>query len=242
GDGGGPGRHPEASRHPGGADRRQGLPGRRPIQPGGGLLRPLPAVSSDAGGGRGTGDRRVGGACRREAERRRDQAVEVTMAAPGSMKPVPPLDVARIEEADARIRSLMPEPGRAQRLARETAAAIDGPLRGVAVGVKDIFHVDGLPTTAGSTLPTDELAGPEAAVVSLLRGAGAIVLGKTVSTEFALMEPGPTRNPHNLAHTPGGSSSGSAAAVAAGLCPLALGAQTIRSTVRPPAFCGLVGS
>src|SRR5690606_5512129 len=74
-----------------------------------------------------------------------------------------------------------------------------------------------------------------------LRAAGMLVLGRTVTTEFAYFEPGPTRNPHNLAHTPGGSSSGSAAAVAAGLCPLAIGTQTIGSIVRPAAFCGVVG-
>jgi len=150
-------------------------------------------------------------------------------------------DLARFEEADAPIGSLMPEPGRAARLERAVSTAPDGPLRGLVVGVKDIFHVDGLATTAGSTLPVGELAGPEAAAVSLLRGAGAVVLGKTVSTEFALFEPGPTRNPRNLAHTPGGSSSGSAAAVAAGHCPIALGSQTIGSVIRPAAFCGVVG-
>ena len=116
-----------------------------------------------------------------------------------------------------------------------------GPLHGLVVGVKDIFHVDGLRTTAGSALPAEELSGPEAAAVTLLRGAGAVVLGKTVSTEFAFVEPGPTRNPRNLAHTPGGSSSGSAAAVAAGHCPLALGSQTVGSVIRPAAFCGIVG-
>ena len=150
-------------------------------------------------------------------------------------------DLVRLEEADAPIRSLMPEPGRAARVERAVSTAPNGPLRGLVVGVKDIFHVDGLPTTAGSTLPVDELAGPEAAAVSMLRSAGAVVLGKTVSTEFALFEPGPTRNPRNLAHTPGGSSSGSAAAVAAGHCPLALGSQTIGSVIRPAAFCGVVG-
>jgi Asp-tRNA(Asn)/Glu-tRNA(Gln) amidotransferase A subunit family amidase len=130
-------------------------------------------------------------------------------------------DLARLEEADAPIRSLMPEPGRAERLARAVATAPNGTLHGLVVGVKDIFHVDGLRTTAGSALPAEELSGPEAAAVTLLRGAGAVVLGKTVSTEFAFVEPGPTRNPRNLGHTPGGSSSGSAAAVAAGHCPLA---------------------
>jgi Asp-tRNA(Asn)/Glu-tRNA(Gln) amidotransferase A subunit family amidase len=107
--------------------------------------------------------------------------------------------------------------------------------------VKDIFRVDGLPTRAGSDLPAAALAGPEAAVVSALKDAGAIVLGKTVTTEFAYYDPGPTRNPHDPDHTPGGSSSGSAAAVAAGLCPLALGTQTVGSTMRPAAFCGIVG-
>jgi len=150
-------------------------------------------------------------------------------------------DLARLEAADSPIHALMPEPGRADRIARALSNAPDGPLHGVAIGVKDNFHVDGLPTTAGSTLPVKELAGPEAAAVTLLRGAGAVVLGKTVSTEFAYIEPGPTRNPRNLDHTPGGSSSGSAAAVAAGHCPLALGSQTVGSVIRPAAFCGVVG-
>jgi Asp-tRNA(Asn)/Glu-tRNA(Gln) amidotransferase A subunit family amidase len=150
-------------------------------------------------------------------------------------------ELARIEAADAEIRALMPEPDRAERIEREAAAAPSGPLRGLAFGVKDVFHVDGLPTTAGSALPSEELAGPEAAAVSLLRSAGAVVLGKTVSTEFAYLEPGPTRNPRNGAHTPGGSSSGSAAAVAASHCPFALGTQTVGSVIRPAAFCGVVG-
>jgi len=153
----------------------------------------------------------------------------------------PTSDVERIERADAVIHALMPEPARAARLERELAGAPRGPLHGLLFGVKDIFHVDGLPTTAGSTLPVEELAGPEAAAVTLLRSAGAVVLGKTVSTEFAYLEPGPTRNPRNLAHTPGGSSSGSAAAVAAGHCPLAIGSQTVGSVIRPAAFCGVVG-
>jgi len=150
-------------------------------------------------------------------------------------------DLKHIEDADAAICSLMPEPERAQRIQRELAAAPRGPLQGVVFGVKDIFHVDGFPTTAGSALPVEELAGPEAAAVTLLRAAGAVVLAKTFSTEFAYLEPGPTRNPRNLEHTPGGSSSGSAAAVAAGHCPLALGSQTVGSVIRPAAFCGVVG-
>ena len=114
-------------------------------------------------------------------------------------------------------------------------------MYGVLLGVKDVFNVDGFPTRAGAQLPPALFAGAEATCVSALRSAGAIILGKTVSTEFAWAEPGPTRNPHNLAHTPGGSSSGSAAAVAAGFCPLALGTQTIGSVIRPAAFCGIVG-
>lgn len=115
------------------------------------------------------------------------------------------------------------------------------PLFGVPVGVKDIFRVDGFVTRAGSCLPPEVLQGPEAASVTALRKAGALILGKTVSTEFAYFAPGPTRNPWNPEHTPGGSSSGSAAAVGAGLCPLALGSQTIGSILRPAAFCGAVG-
>lgn len=114
-------------------------------------------------------------------------------------------------------------------------------LFGVPVGVKDIFHVDGFETKAGSDIPPEALSGPESAAVTALKEAGALVLGKTVTTEFAYFAPGPTRNPHDTDHTPGGSSSGSAAAVAAGLCPLALGSQTIGSVNRPAAFCGVVG-
>lgn len=156
---------------------------------------------------------------------------------------------ARIAAVDPALEALMPEPGRFNRLRREAAALEarypqpdDRPaLFGVPVGVKDILHADGLVTTAGSRLPIEELQGPESAVVTALKQAGALVLGKTVSTEFAYFGPGPTRNPHNPAHTPGGSSSGSAAAVAAGLAPLALGTQTVGSIIRPAAFCGVVG-
>ncbi len=115
------------------------------------------------------------------------------------------------------------------------------PLYGIPIGVKDIFHVEGLPTAAGSTLPPGKLVGEQAEIVTTLREAGAVVLGKTVTTEFAHFQPGPTRNPHNLQHTPGGSSSGSAAAVATGMCPLALGTQTVGSVIRPATFCGIVG-
>jgi len=115
------------------------------------------------------------------------------------------------------------------------------PLFGVPVGVKDIFHVEGLPTRAGSDVPAEALQGAQGGAVTALEEAGAVVVGKTVTAEFAYFAPGPTRNPHAPGHTPGGSSSGSAAAVAAGLCPLALGTQTIGSISRPAAFCGVVG-
>lgn len=115
------------------------------------------------------------------------------------------------------------------------------PLFGLPVGVKDIFRVDGFPTRCGSSLPAELFAGPEATCVSRLKRAGALVLGKTVTTEFAYFEPGPTRNPHNIAHTPGGSSSGSAAGVASGFFALALGSQTVGSVIRPAAFCGVLG-
>ncbi|HID53761.1 MAG TPA: amidase, partial [Anaerolineae bacterium] len=145
--------------------------------------------------------------------------------------------------------AFVPEDGRFARLRREAAELLDKypdpdgrpPLFGVSVGVKDIFHVDGFVTQAGSRLPADVLQGDEAVSVTAVRQAGALIMGKTVTTEFAYFAPGPTRNPHNPAHTPGGSSSGSAAAVAASLCPFAFGTQTIGSINRPAAFCGVVG-
>ncbi len=155
----------------------------------------------------------------------------------------------RTAAVEPEISSLVQEENRWERLDEEAAAlashypdpADRPPLYGVPIGVKDIFHVDGLLTRAGSTVPPEALTDAEAAVVSSLRDAGALVLGKTVTTEFAHFEPGPTRNPHDPERTPGGSSSGSAAAVAAGICPAALGSQTIGSVIRPAAFCGIVG-
>jgi len=156
---------------------------------------------------------------------------------------------AHIDTLEPQIHALLPEAGRRARLLAEARALEErfpDPARrpglyGILLGVKDVFNADGLPTRAGSQLPPALFAGPEASCVSALRAAGALILGKTVSTEFAWAEPGPTRNPHNVAHTPGGSSSGSAAAVAAGFCSLALGTQTIGSVIRPAAFCGIVG-
>ena len=115
------------------------------------------------------------------------------------------------------------------------------PLFAVPVAVKDLVRVDGLPTRAGSALPAELFEGRQAGVVDRLREAGALVAGKTVTAEFAMSAPGPTRNPHAHDHTPGGSSSGSAAAVAAGMVPLAIGTQTVGSVVRPAAYCGVVG-
>ena len=155
----------------------------------------------------------------------------------------------RAATVEPEVHALLDEPARWDRLATAAedlaATAEDVPARpalyGVPVGVKDIFHVDGFETKAGSDLPPAVLTGEQAAAVTRLRAAGALVLGKTHTTEFAYFEPGPTRNPHDPDHTPGGSSSGSAAAVAAGLCPLALGTQTVGSVIRPAAFCGIVG-
>lgn len=115
------------------------------------------------------------------------------------------------------------------------------PLFGVPVGVKDIFRVDGATMRCGSLLPPLLLEGEEAECVHLLREAGAIILAQTATTEFAYFEPAATRNPHDLAHTPGGSSSGSAAGVAAGAFPFALGTQTVGSVIRPASYCGVVG-
>ena len=116
-----------------------------------------------------------------------------------------------------------------------------GPLHGVPVGVKDIIDTADYPTENGTVLHEGRTPSRDATVVSKLRAAGAVVMGKTVTTELATYSPGKTRNPHNTEHTPGGSSSGSAAAVAAGMVPLALGTQTNGSVIRPAAFCGVYG-
>jgi Asp-tRNA(Asn)/Glu-tRNA(Gln) amidotransferase A subunit family amidase len=155
----------------------------------------------------------------------------------------------RIEQVDPQVQAFLPEPDRRRRLhaaADELLATFPDPadrplLFGIPVGVKDILHVNGFVTRAGTEVPPEHFVGEEAVSVRRLRDAGALIAGKTVTTEFAYFEPGPTRNPHNLLHTPGGSSSGSAAAVAAGLVPLAVGTQTIGSVIRPAAFCGVVG-
>ena len=156
---------------------------------------------------------------------------------------------ARFLEREPAVLACIPEEDRFTRLYEDAdTLAIAYPdlikrpsLFGALVGVKDIFHVEGFTTQAGSRLPSAVLQGQEAKSVTRLKEKGALIFGKTVTTEFAYFYPGPTRNPHNPEHTPGGSSSGSAAAVAAGFCHLALGTQTIGSIVRPAAFCGVVG-
>jgi len=116
-----------------------------------------------------------------------------------------------------------------------------GALNGIPVGIKDIIDTADMPTENGTVLHKGRAPRHDAAVVAKLRAAGAVILGKTVTTECAYFNPGKTRNPHNPEHTPGGSSSGSAAAVAAAMVPLALGSQTAGSVIRPAAFCGVYG-
>ena len=116
-----------------------------------------------------------------------------------------------------------------------------GPLAGVAVGVKDLIDTADMPTTYGSPIFADHQPAEDAWIIGRLKDLSATVLGKTVTTELAWFQPGPARNPWNINHTPGGSSSGSAAAVASGSVPVALGTQTFGSVLRPAAYCGVVG-
>jgi Asp-tRNA(Asn)/Glu-tRNA(Gln) amidotransferase A subunit family amidase len=148
----------------------------------------------------------------------------------------------QIEQSEPRLRAWV-------ELAADTAAQARAagnadqtlPLRGISVGVKDLIDVAGLPTRAGSKVTSSEPVAVDAPVITRLRALGAVVQGKTVTTEYGYFAPGPTRNPHSADHTPGGSSSGSAAAVGAGTVPLALGTQTAGSLTRPASFCGTAG-
>src|SRR5881409_152636 len=155
--------------------------------------------------------------------------------------------LARVHETDAQIQAwafLDSDHALAQARAADELRLSGqpiGPLHGVPVGIKDIIDTGDMPTENGSVLHAGRTPSRDAAVVTLLRAAGAVIMGKTVTTEFATRSPGKTRNPHNPAHTPGGSSSGSAAAVGAGMVPLALGSQTTGSTIRPASFCGVWG-
>src|SRR5258707_9868226 len=134
------------------------------------------------------------------------------------------------------------DPDRAIAEARERdRATTRGPLHGVPIGVKDVMDTHDMPTAYGSPIYRGHRPAADAACVALARAAGAVVIGKTVTTEFATFHPGKTANPHNPAHTPGGSSSGSAAAVADLMVPLAFGSQTAGSVIRPASYCGVVG-
>jgi Asp-tRNA(Asn)/Glu-tRNA(Gln) amidotransferase A subunit family amidase len=155
--------------------------------------------------------------------------------------------LARVREIDGQVQAwtfLDPDHALAQARAADawrSEGRATGPLHGVPVGIKDIFDTADMPTENGSVLYSGRTPSRDATAVSMLRAAGAVIMGKTVTTEFAYFSPGKTRNPHNPEHTPGGSSSGSAAAVAAGMVPLALGSQTNGSTIRPAAYCGVIG-
>jgi Asp-tRNA(Asn)/Glu-tRNA(Gln) amidotransferase A subunit family amidase len=155
--------------------------------------------------------------------------------------------LARVREVEAAVQAwqfLDPEyalnQARARDQDRREGQSI-GPLHGVPVGVKDIIDTGDMPTEDGTVLHAGRTPAHDATVVARLRAAGAVIMGKTVTTECATYAPGKTRNPHNPEHTPGGSSSGSAAAVAAGMVPLALGSQTNGSVIRPAAYCGVYG-
>jgi len=155
--------------------------------------------------------------------------------------------LARVRETDTQVQAwafLDPDHALAQARAADDLKRQGlpiGPLHGVPVGVKDIFDTADMPTEYGSVLYAGRTPSRDAAAVAMLRAAGAVIIGKTVTTEFATQAPGKTRNPHDPERTPGGSSSGSAAAVAAGMVPLALGSQTNGSVIRPAAFCGVLG-
>jgi Asp-tRNA(Asn)/Glu-tRNA(Gln) amidotransferase A subunit family amidase len=151
--------------------------------------------------------------------------------------------LARVDTREARVRAwqfLEPEHALAQARALDRGP-VRGPLHGVPVGVKDVFDTFDMPTEYGSPIYQGHRPASDAAVVALTRRAGGLIMGKTVTTEFATFHPGPTRNPHNAAHTPGGSSSGSAAAVADFMAALAFGTQTAGSVIRPASYCGVVG-
>jgi len=124
---------------------------------------------------------------------------------------------------------------------RRSSGAAIGPLHGLPVGVKDIFDTRDMPTECGTPLMSARQPNRDAGTVTALREAGAVIMGKTATTELAMYAPGKTTNPHHPAHTPGGSSSGSAAAVASNMVPLAVGSQTNGSVIRPASFCGVYG-
>lgn len=151
--------------------------------------------------------------------------------------------LARIAERDRDLRAwqyLDPEAALAQARKLDRGPS-RGPLHGVPLGVKDVFETYDMPTEHGTPIYAGNRPASDAATIAAARHAGMVILGKTVTTELATHTPSRTRNPHNLEHTPGGSSAGSAAAVADYMVPLALGTQTVGSTIRPASFCGVVG-
>lgn len=148
--------------------------------------------------------------------------------------------LARIAERDEEVRAWVSRHSDDDIRSMATTAP-EGPLHGWTLGVKDVIDTADLPTERGSPIYAGRRTTNDAACVAVARQSGATVMGKTVTTEFALFTPGPTRNPHNLEHTPGGSSSGSAAAVADGQVRAAFGTQTVGSVLRPAAYCGCVG-
>ena len=167
----------------------------------------------------------------------------------GRLSPVELMEslLARIDRLEPRLKAWVYLDAKAalaeaKQKAREAQAGGElAPLHGVPIGLKDIYYTAGIPTTACSKVYADFVPDFDATSVALLKEAGAIMLGKTVTTEFACLDPSPTLNPWDPAHTPGGSSSGSAVAVAANLCPAALGSQTVGSVLRPASYNGVVG-
>ena len=152
--------------------------------------------------------------------------------------------LARIAEREDTVGAwafLDPDLARAQARACDAAVKPAGPLHGVPVGIKDIFDTADMPTEMGSPIYAGHRPAADAAAVAILRAAGAVILGKTVTAEFAGTHPGATTNPHDRERTPGGSSQGSAAGVADGMVPVALGTQTGGSVLRPSSYCGIVG-
>lgn len=178
-----------------------------------------------------------------------DAAAAAALIADGQMTSLELVEacLARIEAREPDVQAwahLDPE------FAREQAKHCDeqrrsgrpvGPLHGVPVGIKDVFDTRSWPTENGTAIDDGRQPTEDAHVIALLQQAGAVIMGKTVTTELAVYSPGKTRNPHDPAHTPGGSSSGSAAAVASGMVPLAIGTQTNGSVIRPASYCGVFG-
>ncbi len=179
------------------------------------------------------------------------QPLTITAAAPlirsGELTPSELLEqcLARVDQYEPKVRAWVHlDRERARREAEQLTAEVKagnsrGPLHGIPIGVKDIIDVYDMPTGCGSKLWANSYARRDATCVERLRQAGALILGKTVTTAYAYLDPPVTRNPWNLDRTPGGSSSGSAAAVACGTCLAALGSQTGGSTIRPASYCGV---